>query len=733
VVNLFKKIKRFNDCNEKNKKYILFLAFLLSLFIFIIYLLINIRYHAPVTLSDEAGYLTKAMALSGIKVDAASSYFGGYSLMILPAFLLSHDPSTQWSIVMILNSLMWAISAGLLFLMLKKYFPKKSSLVVATVTALTLLYPGFISISSYSLATSGFVLILMLALTVLIKSDFRNPRYLLLFSLLAGYLFWVHPLGLVFVAVSIICLIARAILCEGFKKYLPSILLMVFMTTVYLIAIHPWFNNIMTPIGLSIRNHYNDFYVNIFLRASNVSYFIYAFTFFIGQISFLLVATFGVVVFCVDWLFGGRKRRFYDNLLTMIKNETLNLVLLMVVLSIIITAVVEALYFPADLLPFRFAQWVYGRYVEMFLMPVIGVGLLSKWRLKPILWACVFAIFTGIIFTLVINKSNTTFYYVWEASICTFWPLVVFLGSNYLFWFVAGSIGMIYVAYTGTKNQKWLGLLVSPLLIFSLIHQSNIHLVDYYAQHGREIISRVIGDNYKPGSCVGFDERVSSYTGVLQYYSYFTFRLSNYKTMRMLPGEWAKKCDGPFLTYNTDFIKDTKGAKIIVQDKATNIFLVTRQNDISLSYKMPIDRGSLKYFTIPDEPIGCKINSYPNWNALVNDPSVTQVGGYVDGRLNTKNREGYLLIAPKTLICKGVYDIKFNLDIKKQDLDSRLKITSRNASLNHLIVYFDNYPNKREFAFQLGEDTSDLQIMIYVGQDAQMSLSSYSIRSINGS
>ena len=171
---------------QNNKKYRAFLVAGLMFLVFVGYSLYGLQFHSPAVLSDEGGYLTKALALSGTKVDAASSWQGGYPILISPIFRLFSDPNIEWKLVLEANAVMWTISAALLFYVLRRFFPKKSDLTIALAVAVSLIFPGCVSMTALAYATSAFVMVLMMALAALIKSKFELNWHLVIFALLSA-------------------------------------------------------------------------------------------------------------------------------------------------------------------------------------------------------------------------------------------------------------------------------------------------------------------------------------------------------------------------------------------------------------------------------------------------------------------------------------------------------------------------------------------------------------------
>lgn len=716
---------------QKNKKYKAILVANLMLLVFVGYSLYGLQFHSPAVLSDEGGYLTKALAFSGVKVDAASSWQGGYPILISPIFRLFSDPNIEWRLVIEANAIMWTISAGLLFYVLRRFFPKKSNLTVAAAVAASLIFPGCVSMTALAYATSAFVMVLMMALAALIKSKFELNWYLIIFALLAGYLFWIHPVGIVFILAVIIYFIARGILYGNFKKYLIPIVIMLAIALFYFMVMRPWFNHIMTPDGVVIRNHYNDFTLRFNLRFTHSWYWIDVLGVFMGQISYLLISTFGIAEFGIYWLFSGAgksiKQRFQN-----IMNDTPRSILAIVVLSIIGASIMAAVYFSADQVPFTQDQWIYGRYVEMYVLPLIGVGLLSEWRLRPILWSAGFVLLNGILLSFIVNSGNTILYSYVPGKLDTglifiFWPAVfsgivssLALNVCYLVLFTIGCLGILFVGYVILKNKKGLLILLLLISLLALHDQVIEHVGSEDANSGYSGFVDLTMDNYKKGSCVGFSDKLTDYESYRL--NYVKFYLHEYKVERMNSTEWLDSCDGPYLTNDIKFVKGLNDVQIIARDEVTDFYIVVRNKNVS-SMKLPKKSEYFDY--IVDNRYGCRVDGCLDWDASLSDLLLSQVGIYQNGALHTTGREGYLFISSKVAVDEGIYRINMKLHISRSDTISRLKITSDNGKIIHRLIILHDSSDNPEHIFQLNHPVDDLQIMLYVGEDTDITLSSY--------
>ncbi len=58
----------------------------LAVLVATLFFVVNIVVWGPTIQGDEGGYLSYAAAIAGYRVDNATSYYSGYSLLIAPAF-----------------------------------------------------------------------------------------------------------------------------------------------------------------------------------------------------------------------------------------------------------------------------------------------------------------------------------------------------------------------------------------------------------------------------------------------------------------------------------------------------------------------------------------------------------------------------------------------------------------------------------------------------------------------
>lgn len=523
---------------------------LVPLLVFVGFFVLNLDISGPAVLSDEIGYLSKAATIAGDPVHFASSWFGGYSLLIAPAFLLTHDPYGVWLGVLAINAALWAVAAILLRSLLRRLFPSASPLRIQLVTFGSLLYPGWIAMSGYAMATSGFVPVLLASLLALERSRYRSRRWLLISGLLAGYLCWIHPMGYLFVAALALIVSVRAVVKRHPYSLLP-LAPAVMMVLLYRLAAMPFFARTMGS-SVSSSTHYGDQYGSQLGRTVHSLLLLHtwenAAVLCAGLLCSVVVATFGVAVYAaVPVASRLRHRSQWRRLVTSPAQSTVLVALLALAGTVAFTAFVNAK--GTNLRP---DQWIYGRYSDMFLLPIIGIGLMQPWRLK---WAAMLAAFvaaSGLLLAWFV-PTTTKYPYLNKLDIVSFWPmhLTSLVHHNYFWlWGLLGAAGVLIAGFAGTiQRRPWLitalPLIAAVFVANNLFHRS---LIQHYSQPSQQIYSLVT--EQPAGTCVGF----SPGTDTSERYALYTFYFHTYALQRMSLQDWQQQCKdrGVYLTYGAD-------------------------------------------------------------------------------------------------------------------------------------------------------------------------------------
>ena len=180
----------------------------------LIHLLSGVQMEQPLILADEAGYLGNARYLSGAAhlpdMRGTGFYHFGYSLFLLPAFWLFSEPVAIYKAVIAINSLLISALFFPLYVILESLLqvPARWARWFAFTCCL---YPSLVLYSNVAWSENAFVPFYALATLLFGKYLVsRSTRDMALFSLVAGFLYTIHPRALPVVAAVVVYLILLA-------------------------------------------------------------------------------------------------------------------------------------------------------------------------------------------------------------------------------------------------------------------------------------------------------------------------------------------------------------------------------------------------------------------------------------------------------------------------------------------------------------------------------------------
>lgn len=545
--------------------------YFVPLLVFVIYFVLNLGIGGPAYLSDEVGYLNKAATIAGSVVHMSTSWFGGYSLLISPAFLLSPDPYIEWTIVILLNALMWTGSAYLLHYTLRNLYPNTAVKTLQFVTLGAMLYPSWLSMSGYAFSTSGFVLVFMAALGAILKSKLSHKVWLIVAGLLAGYLCWIHPIGFLLLGLLVILFIIQSVLQKRWWPTLIAITSTAFAAS-YSLVIHPLFDRVMSG-NIVNDDHYNSGIADILQAATTLHYWLQVGLLLIGLLFFIAIATFGLAIYGSLPII----KQFLNRAMTWrTKLQDTGFVIRLLSLLLVVGAVCfTALSFAVNQ-QLRIDQWVYGRYIDMYLLPIIGLGLLAAWRYKQALIIAGTVVIAGIALSLATNSDNTSFIFNNKVNLQGLWPMhlaSIIHANHYWLWAVLGALGIIVAGFMGTKNYKrLLVLLIIPVILTGasnyLYHQTIVK------QHSTvSSLYQYIKNTSNKSECIGFTPAPDTN----ERFNLYSYYLHGYNIQQMTLEQWQQNnCNGPYLTYDKAQILD--GLRLIGTEEKTGLLVIDHTN-----------------------------------------------------------------------------------------------------------------------------------------------------------
>jgi hypothetical protein len=182
----------------------------------VIHLLSGLQMEQPIILADEVGYLGNARYLSGTahlpNMGRSQFYHFGYSLLLLPAFWLFTEPISIYKAAITINALLAGSLYFPLCYILESFLDVPGN-AARSVAFTCCLYPSLILYSNFALSGNAvipfYAIVAALFGMVLVS---RSSRHAVLFGLLTGFLYTIHPRALPVVAIVVAYLVVLVLL-----------------------------------------------------------------------------------------------------------------------------------------------------------------------------------------------------------------------------------------------------------------------------------------------------------------------------------------------------------------------------------------------------------------------------------------------------------------------------------------------------------------------------------------
>lgn len=354
----------------KNEIYLLIFTYLILVFIHIFF---SRNMTLPIVLDDEFGYLANAAYFAGYNWSSIVSdipyYSFGYSILLIPFFLIYDSPYTIYKAIILLNAL---IASSVVFM---AYFVSGSisthlnnnTRLLASFTVS--LYTSYLVLSKLALAESLLVLLFWIILFCFLNLDKKNEDKKTVFiitGMIIGFIYIVHPraLGIILASLLVIfiAIIKRTIKYKQFLYYLSGLISVIIMQTAiksYLVS-NVWLNGAKSSTNTlsgSLSKLPDLLTLAGLEKALSTT---------IGQVYYLVSASYllffiGIVYVCIllyhSW-----------------KSNNNNLICLMfLLLSMVFSVIISVLSLYNGN---RADHLLYGRYNEMILGPFILIGLI---------------------------------------------------------------------------------------------------------------------------------------------------------------------------------------------------------------------------------------------------------------------------------------------------------------------------------------------------------------------
>ena len=517
------------------RKWEILVALLAALLVFGL----NFKIKGPAIQPDEAGYLTNASALAGFENDLSNSYHAGYSLLIAPAFLIADSPENVWAVVKAINAVLFFVTVYCLSVMAKILRPEINYRDRLAGVAIVSIYPMWVVMAGYSFSENAYVPFFLLICIVYHRclSEWTRTFPWFVLALLAGFLYWIHPKA---IPVLFAITVGTAYISIQRRSYFQLVILVsgiFFMIYSYQNGLAPWLQEHMTSSGEAPNLHYPrpEKLLSAFLTLEGLRIVLAHVG---GHLFYLSLGSLGLFWVGIFSLFNKIRFNSLERANDLIKHRAIAIFLGLTLSGTFATSV---LLFSVTPEAARLDNWIYGRYVEGVIAPLLLLGAFSPTFRKG-LWAVVVAVISAVL----LNFGITEYTHTAPFNVSAFWQEFYLREQGLWVWLWAGC-GLIIL--TSIVPRRAAILLIGLVFSFSVFLQVEWHGLHSKVANRRLEVANFIRANYPPGTCVGF-----SHEGINNNYKHvfwfdFGVVLFDYRLKRTSFEKWLENCTGPLISY----------------------------------------------------------------------------------------------------------------------------------------------------------------------------------------
>lgn len=676
------------------------------------YLLLNWQFSGPTYLGDEIGYLSNAAFIAGSRIDGSSSYHFGYSLFLVPSYLLFSDTAAIWKSVLVTNALIFSAAFSVLYLIGEYLCANRWHRIGYVLLAAA--YPAYPIMSGYAYSQPAFVLVFLLSCFTLLRYPRTSYPGQLMFGFLVGFLYWVHPTALaVMVAAAIVGLASVASDLKTLRPALLSVFVAALMIAAYKLLLHPSLMDAMTPEGFEAKKHYPAISEKL-LAVLSFSAAVDFLTRFLGQLSYVIVSTLSILTVGLY---------VFPNILMSKNGKIVSIDInrpfyIFVLFSFIFLLFTVSAFFLKDY-GSALNTWFYGRYLEGLLLPILFISLVHRMDRRTNA-----LISLSIIISFIVLFSFSGFTRTWLnlINISAFWPAILPIYDGVLWWFAAGAIGCALAIAAPRPVQ--ISLLV---VLFGLCtaEQINWHRGSFGITSTPSELPEFVRRNLEPGSCIGIGSGPEdrNYFLARERFNLYSYYLYDYRYERMTPERWAATCDGYYLSYQDADELAALGAVQVGMEVKTRLFVYAK------SFPKDADRRSYGPYFVQRLPADA-----PDRFALgVSAAEILQfrgVGAFGDDMLQTTGKAGFLFYGPYIHVAPG--PLKFKVFGIANDVDGAwIDIASDGGRTIHAKFPVQQTNGKigvlADGEFALPKAVRDFEIRLKVHEDSDIQFQHYDL------
>lgn len=696
--------------SEQQSRFIVFSA--VALF----HLALNLQFSGPVYLHDEIGYLANAALFTGNSIDGASSYHAGYSIFLIPAFALFADPWWLWKAIVTTNALLSGVTFVITYNISKILSPSAQNSKRIVCTLLCALYPAYLTGSGYAFSQPGQLLVFMFAVWCLLRiTAAKSNVWALAHGIACGFVFWVHPTGLIVVVAAIVTLTLRGGRESRWADTIVGVAASLLMVAAYRFLLEPHIVSAMTPVGHQPALHYPSTGAMLSQFASFAS------------LAEVVVRSLGVAAYLtiasVGFSFWGAVFAWRRSLALFANSPPVKdgyvwlfcLLSLTGTIAIGAASVTEGISTASD-------TFFYGRYAEAVLLPFLLAGILFREPDRYFLGALLI-LFSTLLLVLhpefVASAQTGKWHGMNFVSTTGLWPVILPSGVTLWGMFVVGAVVVAAVGFL--RHRAVYAVLVAAFSISS-VFALKWHNTIYPTWGTPGSLPVLIAANWAPRTCVGFDAAIPAGFDTTFRFRLLSYYLHTFDYRRTSKDEWMNLCDGPLLTYRPEnFVGEA--VEIIAKERRGGLALVARKGELDVA----------EYSDLYTRNDVC-LTGWCLEQRASNLPK--QVGRREAGVVRTDGKSGFLFFGPYVPLAAGDYTATIEISADNPDeayIDAIASLDKVNLGKFMLedLMRAAGEANMVRFNFTVDEAVEAFEMRLFVTSAAKIAVSGYTLRRVS--
>lgn len=334
----------------------------------------------PQVEADEGSYLLNAAMIAGrIPTNPSYGYYSGYSLLLLPAFLLQSQPTPIYHLALLINAVLLSSTPFALYRLTRVLWPNidpRTHVVAATVAACC---APVLMLSQHTMSENALVPLyawLLASGATLLHRD--RVLTAVAFGTIAGFLFLVHPRGATMAAPTLSIFALFALVSRDHRRAMAIACVVAVAVAALHAPLEQFAGRTQGSGGYSLS------VVLAHFRAPGAWRWL-AFNL-VGTTTEAIVASFGLFVIALRAIAAGLESAWRNDEYRRMPQAA---ILLACASGMAVALLVTAAFFVP---PERADQLAYGRYALPTLVPLLAIGLIRlhatrAQRLRDLAWA----------------------------------------------------------------------------------------------------------------------------------------------------------------------------------------------------------------------------------------------------------------------------------------------------------------------------------------------------------